>query len=61
MVDFDKDMDFWYNDKYVGYFPVKWHIIKDVPNSCLQGLLLPNNKSVTRCRDIEEASDLIHL
>ncbi|KAK8548884.1 hypothetical protein V6N12_061788 [Hibiscus sabdariffa] len=31
-VDFQKDMDFWPQDKWRGSFPVKWHIIKDGPN-----------------------------
>ena len=31
-VDFSKDMDFWQLDKWNGFFPVKWHVIKDAYN-----------------------------
>ncbi|XP_061376014.1 YTH domain-containing protein ECT4-like [Gastrolobium bilobum] len=55
-VDFNKDMKFWKLDKYNGFFPVKWHIIKDVPNNRLQHIILQNNenKSVTYTRDTQE-------
>ncbi|KAF6167080.1 hypothetical protein GIB67_041335 [Kingdonia uniflora] len=55
-VDFNKDMDFWQQDKWNGFFPVKWHIIKDIPNSKLRHIILENNdnKPVTYTRDTQE-------
>ncbi|KAJ0232081.1 Evolutionarily conserved C-terminal region 7 [Hirschfeldia incana] len=55
-VSFDKDMDFWQQDKWSGSFPVKWHIIKDVPNSYFRHIILHNNenKPVTNSRDTQE-------
>ncbi|KAJ6341300.1 hypothetical protein OIU78_009470 [Salix suchowensis] len=55
-VDFDKNVDFWQQDKWSGKFPVKWHIIKDVPNSQFRHIVLENNdnKPVTNSRDTQE-------
>ncbi|XP_065022471.1 YTH domain-containing protein ECT2-like isoform X2 [Musa acuminata AAA Group] len=55
-VDFSKDMDFWQQDKWNGFFPVKWHIIKDVPNPQFRHIILENNdnKPVTNSRDTQE-------
>ncbi|RDX85870.1 YTH domain-containing family protein 2, partial [Mucuna pruriens] len=55
-VDFNKNMDFWQQDKWSGSFPVKWHIIKDVPNSNFRHIILENNenKPVTNSRDTQE-------
>ncbi|KAJ6794210.1 YTH domain-containing family protein 1-like isoform X2 [Iris pallida] len=55
-VDFHKDMDFWQQDKWNGSFPVKWHIVKDVPNTSCRHILLENNenKPVTNSRDTQE-------
>ncbi|KAL2342262.1 hypothetical protein Fmac_010202 [Flemingia macrophylla] len=55
-VDFGKDMNFWKLDQYNGFFPIKWHIIKDVPNNQLVHIILPNNenKPVTFTRDTQE-------
>ncbi|XP_043700987.1 YTH domain-containing protein ECT4-like [Telopea speciosissima] len=55
-VDFNKNMDFWQQDKWSGYFPVKWHIIKDVPNAQFRHIILENNdnKPVTNSRDTQE-------
>lgn len=55
-VDFHKDMDFWQQDKWNGSFPVKWHIIKDVPNPNFRHIILENNdnKPVTNSRDTQE-------
>jgi hypothetical protein len=55
-VDFNKSMDFWQQSKWSGYFPVKWHIIKDVPNAQLRHIILENNenKPVTNSRDTQE-------
>ncbi|KAK7412857.1 hypothetical protein VNO78_04544 [Psophocarpus tetragonolobus] len=55
-VDFNKNMDFWQQDKWSGSFPVKWHIIKDVPNPNFRHIILENNESkpVTNSRDTQE-------
>eukprot|EP00262_Sarcandra_glabra_P002958 TRINITY_DN13381_c0_g1_i2.p1 TRINITY_DN13381_c0_g1~~TRINITY_DN13381_c0_g1_i2.p1 ORF type:complete len:429 (+),score=82.51 TRINITY_DN13381_c0_g1_i2:213-1499(+) len=55
-VDFHKDMDFWQQDKWNGSFPVKWHIVKDVPNTNFRHIILENNenKPVTNSRDTQE-------
>ncbi|KAL5710779.1 YT521-B-like domain [Ranunculus cassubicifolius] len=55
-VDFDKNMDFWQQDKWSGFFPVRWHIIKDVPNTRLRHIVLEynDNKPVTYTRDTQE-------
>ncbi|XP_068651812.1 YTH domain-containing protein ECT4-like isoform X2 [Aristolochia californica] len=55
-VDFKKTMDFWQQDKWTGFFPLKWHIIKDVSNSQLRHIVLENNdnKPVTNSRDTQE-------
>ncbi|KAL9259922.1 YTH domain-containing protein [Drosera capensis] len=55
-VDFLNDMDFWQQDKWSGSFPVKWHIIKDTPNSNFRHIILENNeyKPVTNSRDTQE-------
>lgn len=55
-VDFQRDMDFWQQDKWSGSFPIKWHMIKDVPNSTFRHITLPNNenKPVTNSRDTQE-------
>ncbi|GAB2229697.1 hypothetical protein Droror1_Dr00013949 [Drosera rotundifolia] len=55
-VDFNKTMDFWQADKWSGFFPVKWHIIKDIPNSHLKHIILENNdnRPVTYTRDTQE-------
>ncbi|KAM0011983.1 putative YTH domain-containing protein [Helianthus debilis subsp. tardiflorus] len=55
-VDFNKSLDYWQQDKWVGYFPVKWHIVKDVPNSMLKHIILEYNENnpVTNSRDTQE-------
>ncbi|KAH9288489.1 hypothetical protein KI387_032606 [Taxus chinensis] len=55
-VDFSKNMDFWQQDTWTGNFSVKWHIIKDIPNSKLRHIILENNdnKPVTNSRDTQE-------
>ncbi|CAJ1963087.1 unnamed protein product [Sphenostylis stenocarpa] len=55
-VDFNKNMDFWQQDKWSGSFPVNWHIIKDVPNPNFRHIILENNenKPVTNSRDTQE-------
>ncbi|GAU24401.1 hypothetical protein TSUD_391100 [Trifolium subterraneum] len=55
-VDFKKDMKFWKLDKYNGFFPIKWHIIKDVPNNQFLHIILKNNenKCVNFSRDTQE-------
>lgn len=55
-VDFSKNMDFWQLDKWNGFFPLKWQIIKDVPNTQLRHIILENNenRAVTYSRDTQE-------
>ncbi|CAN6336379.1 unnamed protein product [Urochloa humidicola] len=56
-VDYQNDMDFWCKeDRWIGSFPVKWHIIKNVHNSTFRSILLQNNeyKPVTSSRDTQE-------
>ncbi|CAA0829439.1 evolutionarily conserved C-terminal region 7 [Striga hermonthica] len=55
-VDFHRNMDFWQQDKWSGSFPVKWHIIKDLPNTHFRHIILENNehKPVTNSRDTQE-------
>ncbi|KAL3626643.1 isoform X1 [Castilleja foliolosa] len=57
-VDFNRDMDFWQQDKWSGSFPVKWHIVKDLPNPNFRHIILENNenKPVTNSRDTQEIS-----
>ena len=65
-VDFNKTLDYWQQDKWIGCFPVKWHIVKDVPNNILKHITLENNenKPVTNSRDTQEvrkSSTVNHL
>ncbi|XP_038987803.1 YTH domain-containing protein ECT4-like [Phoenix dactylifera] len=55
-VDFNKTVEYWQQDKWNGCFPVKWRIVKDVPNSVLKHITLENNdnKPVTNSRDTQE-------
>jgi len=55
-VDFEKSLEYWQQDKWNGCFPVKWHVVKDVPNSLLKHITLENNenKPVTNSRDTQE-------
>ncbi|XP_019424694.1 PREDICTED: methylated RNA-binding protein 1-like isoform X1 [Lupinus angustifolius] len=55
-VDFAKDMHFWKLDQYNGFFPIKWHIIRDVPNHLLRHIILDRNENrdVTFTRDTQE-------
>uniref|UniRef100_A0A0D9VYZ8 YTH domain-containing family protein n=1 Tax=Leersia perrieri TaxID=77586 RepID=A0A0D9VYZ8_9ORYZ len=57
-VDFDKTVDYWQQDKWNGCFPIKWHIVKDVPNNILKHITLDNNdnKPVTNSRDTQEGA-----
>ncbi|KAG7649738.1 YTH domain [Arabidopsis thaliana x Arabidopsis arenosa] len=55
-VDFNKTIEYWQQDKWTGSFPLKWHILKDVPNSLLKHITLEynENKPVTNSRDTQE-------
>lgn len=55
-IDFKKTMEFWHEGKWSGFFPVKWHVIKDIPNKYFQNIKLENNdnKPVTFSRDTQE-------
>ncbi|KAG8387392.1 hypothetical protein BUALT_Bualt02G0016500 [Buddleja alternifolia] len=56
LVDFNKNVEYWQQDKWIGCFPVKCHIVKAVPNSHLKHIILENNenKPVTNNRDTQE-------
>lgn len=60
-VDFEKSCEYWQQDKWNGSFPVKWHIVKDVPNSLLKHITLENNenKPVTNSRDTQEVINVL--
>ncbi|XP_021715853.1 YTH domain-containing family protein 2-like [Chenopodium quinoa] len=55
-VDFEKNADYWQQDRWTGQFAVRWHIIKDIPNIKFRHILLENNdnKPVTHSRDSQE-------
>ncbi|CAA3021849.1 uncharacterized protein LOC111372679 isoform X2 [Olea europaea var. sylvestris] len=55
-VDFDNDAKYWQQDRWSGQFPVKWHIIKDVPHGSFRHIVLENNdkKPVSHSRDSQE-------
>ncbi|KAK6947349.1 YTH domain, partial [Dillenia turbinata] len=59
-VDFNKSFEYWQQDKWTGGFPVKWHIVKDIPNSLLKHIKLEYNedKPVTNSRDTQEVRTL---
>ena len=61
-VDFQKNVEYWQQDKWTGCFPLKWHIVKDIPNSLLKHITLENNenKPVTNSRDTQEVTDTRH-
>ena len=62
-VDFEKSVDYWQQDKWTGQFPVKWHIVKDVPNNLFRHIILENNenKPVTNSRDTQEVLGFLSL
>ncbi|KAJ0817010.1 putative YTH domain-containing protein [Helianthus annuus] len=51
---FSFHLDYWQQDKWVGYFPVKWHIVKDTPNSMLKHIILEYNENKPVTRDTQE-------
>lgn len=57
-LDYTRTMAFWEQHKWSGSFPVKWHIIKNVPNSHFRKIILENNESkpVTNSRDTQEVN-----
>ena len=57
-VDFNKTVEYWQQDKWTGCFPVKWHIVKDIPNSSLKHIILEynENKPVIDSKDTQEVS-----
>ncbi|CAJ1953379.1 unnamed protein product [Sphenostylis stenocarpa] len=57
-VDFGRTVEYWQQDRWTGCFSVKWHIIKDIPNSVLRHITLENNenKPVTNSRDTQEVN-----
>ncbi|XVF32291.1 hypothetical protein REPUB_Repub17cG0069300 [Reevesia pubescens] len=54
-VGFNKTVEYWQQDKWTGCFPVKWHIVKDVPNASMRHITLENNenKPVTKSAHLE--------
>ncbi|XP_020100180.1 YTH domain-containing family protein 3-like isoform X2 [Ananas comosus] len=57
-VDFEKSVDFWQQNRWSGCFPVKWRIVKDVPNNLFRHIVLENNdnKPVSNSRDTQEVN-----
>lgn len=55
-VDYSSDSQIWSQNKWKGKFEISWIYIKNVPNSSLRHILLPNNenKAVTNSRDTQE-------
>lgn len=55
-VDMNIETKIWVDDRFKGKFNVRWHYVKDVPNSAFKHIALGNkeNKSVTRSRDTQE-------
>ncbi|XP_024008644.1 uncharacterized protein LOC18992273 isoform X2 [Eutrema salsugineum] len=55
-VDFNTSVEYWQQDRWSGHFPVKWLIVKDVPNSLFRHIIIENNdnKPVTNSRDTQE-------
>ncbi|XP_054800357.1 YTH domain-containing protein ECT4-like isoform X2 [Prosopis cineraria] len=55
-VNFESTVEYWQQDRWTGCFPVKWHIIKDIPNILLRKITLENNENrpVTNSRDTQE-------
>ncbi|KFK44672.1 hypothetical protein AALP_AA1G288700 [Arabis alpina] len=55
-VDFNTSVEYWQQDRWSGHFPVKWLIVKDVPNSLFRHIILESNdnKPVTNSRDTQE-------
>ncbi|KAK1384772.1 YTH domain-containing protein [Heracleum sosnowskyi] len=53
-VDFVKTLNFWLIEDWNGFFPVKWHIIKDIPNRQLSHIITESSEPVTRTRDMQE-------
>ena len=57
-VDLNKTVEYLQQDKWTGWFPVKWHIMKDIPNSLLKHIILEynENKPVTNSRHTQKVS-----
>jgi len=55
-VDFNRNADFWQQDKWMGQFQVTWHVVKDVPNGNFRHIIIPlnENKPATNSRDTQE-------
>lgn len=62
-VDFNRSVEYWQQDKWNGCFPLKWHIVKDVPNNLLRHITLDNNenKPVTNSRDTQEVIKVFRI
>ena len=57
-IDFNKTVEYLQQDKWTGWFLVKWHVMKDIPNSLLKHITLEYNKNkpVTNSRHTQEVS-----
>jgi hypothetical protein len=55
-VDYNSDSQIWSQNKWKGKFDIRWIYIKNIPNSALRHIILPNNenKPVTNSRDTQE-------
>uniref|UniRef100_A0A1J3HVN1 YTH domain-containing family protein n=1 Tax=Noccaea caerulescens TaxID=107243 RepID=A0A1J3HVN1_NOCCA len=55
-VDFNTSVEYWQQDRWSGHFPVKWLMVKDVPNSFFRHIIIESNdhKPVTNSRDTQE-------
>ncbi|CAA6668283.1 unnamed protein product [Spirodela intermedia] len=56
-----KDYEFLATRQVAWVLPVKWHIIKDIPNVLFSNILLENNdnKRVTASRDTQEVANFL--
>lgn len=62
-VDFETSVEYWQQDRWSGHFPVKWVIVKDVPNSLFRHIIIEDNdnKPVTNSRDTQEVKTKLFL
>ncbi|GJT06062.1 YTH domain-containing protein [Tanacetum coccineum] len=62
-VDFVNDAEYWQQDRWrrSGQFKVKWHIVKDVPNSRFRHILENNTTNLSPIAEIHKRYLLIYL
>lgn len=58
----DEALEIWQECPWGGHFPVKWHLVVDVPGTFFEHILLTNNdrKPVTVSRDMQEVRRNCH-